>query len=133
MQELLFLCMPCRLNVLNKCMRFHRNICKGYQVIERTRFCDGRTDTQTDTQTDTPTDRRKEKKQYVSRPLQGGGGDMIYGPLCTSQNNLKTSKYAFIHRRLRLSLASAQSDVSLRCAFAGYQTGFADLKACSDT
>ena len=128
MQELLFLCMPCRLNVLNKCMKFHRNICKGYQVIERTRFCDGRTDTQTDRQTHRQT---QGKKQYVSRPLQGG--DIIYGPLCTSQNNLKTSKYAFIHRRLRLSLASAQSDVSLRCVFAGYQTGFADLKACSDT
>ena len=40
MQELRFLCMTCRLNVLCKCMKFHGNICNGYQVIERTRFCD---------------------------------------------------------------------------------------------
>ena len=40
-----------------------------YQVIERTRFCDG----QTDTQTHRPTDRQTQgEKQYVSRPLQGG-------------------------------------------------------------
>ena len=38
--ELLFLCMTRRLNVLSKCMKFHLNICNGYQVIERTRFCD---------------------------------------------------------------------------------------------
>ena len=37
------------------------------------------------------------------------------GLLCTSQNNLITSKYVFIHRRLRLSFASAQSDVSALC------------------
>ena len=40
MQELWFLCMTHRLNVLYKCMKFRRNICNGYQVIERTRFCD---------------------------------------------------------------------------------------------
>ena len=40
MQELWFLCMTRRLNVLYKCMKFRLNICNGYQVIERTRFCD---------------------------------------------------------------------------------------------
>ena len=40
MQELWFLCMTRRHNVLYKCMKFHWNICNGYQVIERTRFCD---------------------------------------------------------------------------------------------
>ena len=40
MQELWFLCMTRRRNVLYKCMKFHSNICNGYQVIERTRFCD---------------------------------------------------------------------------------------------
>ena len=40
MQELWFLRMTSRLNVLYKCMKFHRNICNGYQVIARTRFCD---------------------------------------------------------------------------------------------
>ena len=29
MQELWFLCMTCRLNVLYKCMKFHWNICNG--------------------------------------------------------------------------------------------------------
>ena len=38
--ELWFLCMTRRLNVLYKCMKFHLNIYNGYQVIERTRFCD---------------------------------------------------------------------------------------------
>ena len=53
MQELWFLCMTLRrLNVLYKCMKFRRNICNGYQVIERTRFCDGQTDTQTNRHTD---------------------------------------------------------------------------------
>ena len=33
-----------RLNVLNKCMKFRRNISNGNQVIERTGFCDGQTD-----------------------------------------------------------------------------------------
>ena len=33
-------------------MKLRRNICNGYQVIERTRFCDGQTDPQTDPQTD---------------------------------------------------------------------------------
>ena len=40
MQELWFLCMTLRLNVLYKSMKFRLNICNGYQVIERTRFCD---------------------------------------------------------------------------------------------
>ena len=40
MQELWFLCMTRRLNVLYKCMEICLNICNGYQVIERTRFCD---------------------------------------------------------------------------------------------
>ena len=65
MQELWFLCMTRRLNVLNKCMRFRLNICNGYQVIEQTQFCNGQTDRQTDPQT-------QGEKQYVSRPLHGG-------------------------------------------------------------
>ena len=65
MQELWFLCMTRRLNVLYKCMKFRLNICNGYQVIERTRFCDGQTDPQT-----------QGEKQYVSQPLQGG--DIIF-------------------------------------------------------
>ena len=65
MQELWFLCMTRRRNVLYKCMKFRSNICNGYQVIEPTRFCDGQTDTQTDRQ-------MQGEKQYVSRPLQGG-------------------------------------------------------------
>ena len=56
MQELWFLCMTRRLNVLYKCMKFHGNICNGYQVIERTRYCDGQTDPQTDRHTDPQTD-----------------------------------------------------------------------------
>ena len=45
-----------------------------YQVIERTRFCDGQTDRQTDRRTDRQKDRQTDArgKQYVSRPLQGG-------------------------------------------------------------
>ena len=35
--ELWFLRMTSCLNVLYKCMKFRRNISKGYQVIERTR------------------------------------------------------------------------------------------------
>ena len=35
--ELWFLCMIRRLNVLYKCMKFRRNTCNGYQVIERKR------------------------------------------------------------------------------------------------
>ena len=83
------------------------------------------TDGQTHRQTDPQTDARE---KTICLPTLAGG-DIIYGPLCTSQNNLKN---AFIHGRLRLSLASAQYDVSLHCAFAGYQMGFAD-SACSDT
>ena len=38
MQELWFLCMSRRLNVLYKCMKIRWNTSKGYQVIERTRY-----------------------------------------------------------------------------------------------
>ena len=41
--EFWFLCMTRRLNVLYKCMKFRWNIFDGYQVIERTRLCDGQT------------------------------------------------------------------------------------------
>ena len=40
-----------RLNVLYKCMKFRRNISNGYQVIERTQFCDRQTDRQMDRRT----------------------------------------------------------------------------------
>ena len=40
MQELCFLCMTRRLNMLYKYMKLHWNICNGYKVIERTPFCD---------------------------------------------------------------------------------------------
>ena len=47
-QGLWFLCMTRRIIVLYECMKFHRNILNGYQVIERTRFCDGQMDGRTD-------------------------------------------------------------------------------------
>ena len=47
MQELWFLCITRRFNVLYKCMKIRLS----YQVIEWTLFCDG--------QTDRPTDRHK--------------------------------------------------------------------------
>ena len=47
-QELWFLCMTLRLNVHNKCVNFHQHIFNRYQVVERTRFCDGKTDERTD-------------------------------------------------------------------------------------
>ena len=37
MQELWFLCMTRRLNVLYECMKFCSNTAYGYQVIEQTR------------------------------------------------------------------------------------------------
>ena len=69
-----------RPNVLNKCMKFRCNISNGYQVIERTRFCneqkgrqtDRQTDRQTNRRTDGRTDRRTQgEKQFISRPFQG--------------------------------------------------------------
>ena len=36
--------MTCRLNVLNKCMKFRRKTSNGNQVIEQTGFCDRQTD-----------------------------------------------------------------------------------------
>ena len=60
-----FLCMTCHQNVLYKCMKFLWNIPNGYQVIERTRFCDGQTLWKTDKWMDA------RGKQYVSRPFQG--------------------------------------------------------------
>ena len=48
MQELWFLCMTRHLNVLYKRMKVRCNVCNGYQVIERTPFCDGQTDRHTD-------------------------------------------------------------------------------------
>ena len=51
-----------RLNVLYECMKFHQNILNGYQVIERTRFCDGRTDRQTDGRADGRTDGRTDRQ-----------------------------------------------------------------------
>ena len=30
--------------LVNICMKFHEDILNGFQVTERTRFCDGRTD-----------------------------------------------------------------------------------------
>ena len=37
MQELWFLCMTCRLDVLYKCMKFRFNTSNCYQAIQRTR------------------------------------------------------------------------------------------------
>ena len=45
-------------------MKFHEDILNGFQVTERTRFCDGQTDGRTDGQTDG----RLWQKQYVSQP-----------------------------------------------------------------
>ena len=71
-----------RPNVLNKCMKFRCNISNGYQVIERTRFCDkqkGRqtdrqTNRQTNKQTDGQTDGHKGKSNLSPDPFRGGGG-----------------------------------------------------------
>ena len=86
--ELWFLCMACCLNVLYNCMKFPWNISKGFQVIERTWFCDGQMFLQLDTtwvltvlekfgnfvgpfvSTHRQTDARG--KKYVSWPFQGG-------------------------------------------------------------
>ena len=48
-QEVWFLCKTRRLNVLYKWLKFLWNISNGYQVIERTRFCDRQTDGQRQT------------------------------------------------------------------------------------
>ena len=58
------------LNVLYKCMKFHRNICNGYQVIERTQFCDGQTDPKRDRETDPQTDARY---KTICLPTLAGG------------------------------------------------------------
>ena len=64
-----------RPNVLNKCMKFRCNISNGYQVIERTRFCDeqkGRqTDKQTDGRMDGQTDGHKGKSNLSPDPFRG--------------------------------------------------------------
>ena len=46
-QELWFLRSVRRRMLINISMTFHENILNGFQVTERTRFCDGRTDRQT--------------------------------------------------------------------------------------
>ena len=43
-QELWFLCSAHRLMLINISMKFHEDILNGFQVTERTRFCDGQTD-----------------------------------------------------------------------------------------
>ena len=92
MQELCFLCMTRRPNVLNKCMKFRCNISNGYQVIERTRFCDeqkGRqTDRQTNKQTDGWTDRQTDTRgKAIYLPTLSGGGIIIH------QNETKKSAH----------------------------------------
>ena len=75
MQELWFLCMTRRLNVLYNCMKFRRNICNGYQVIERTRFVtDRQTDPQTHRPTDTQTHRHTDARgKTICLPTLAGG------------------------------------------------------------
>ena len=51
-QELWFLHSACCLLLVNSCMKFHEDILNGFQVIERTRFCDGQTDGWMDRQMD---------------------------------------------------------------------------------
>ena len=46
--ELWFLFAACHHMVLDISVKFHENISKGFQVIEWTQFCDGRTDGWTD-------------------------------------------------------------------------------------
>ena len=41
MQELWFLRSARRLMLLNMCMKLHEDTLNGFQVTERTRFCDG--------------------------------------------------------------------------------------------
>ena len=43
-QELWFLCSACCSIKLDIRMKFHEDILNGFQVRERTRFCDGQTD-----------------------------------------------------------------------------------------
>ena len=61
-QELRFLCSARRLMMLYICMKFVENILNGFQVIERTQFCDRWMD------------RQPWQKQYVSIPFRGWGG-----------------------------------------------------------
>ena len=48
MQELWFLHSACRLMLTDIYMKFREDSLNGFQVIERTRFCDRQTDGQTD-------------------------------------------------------------------------------------
>ena len=63
--ELRFLCSARRLMMLYISVKFHENILISFQVIERTRLRDGRTDRRTDNR----------GKNNMSPPLSGGGGD----------------------------------------------------------
>ena len=49
--KLWFLPSARRLILVNICMKFHEDTLSGFQVTERTRFCDGQTDGWSDRQT----------------------------------------------------------------------------------
>ena len=50
-------------------MKFHENILNGFQIIERTRLRDERTDRQTD--------RQPRQKQYISTPVRVRHNDVL--------------------------------------------------------
>ena len=61
--------------LVNICMKFHEDILNGFQVTERTRFCDGQTDVRTDRQMDRQMDRqtngRPGQKKMFPNPKGG--------------------------------------------------------------
>ena len=64
MQELWFLHSAHRLMLIDICMKFRKDNLNDFQVIERTRFCDRRTDERTDAREKTiciPTPKGRDK------------------------------------------------------------------------
>lgn len=68
MPELQFLRTAHHLTLINIYMKFREDSLNGFQVIERIRMCDRRTD------------RRPGEKQYVSPKKKISGGDIIIIP-----------------------------------------------------
>ena len=62
--------------LVNVCMKFHEDTLNGFQVTERTRFCDGQTDGRTDVQT-------TQEKTICLPTLKGG--DIISRKLMLSK------------------------------------------------
>ena len=66
--------------LVNICIKFHEDILNGFQVTERTRFCDGQTDRRTDGRTDGQTDRRTDDPGKNNMSPNPNGGDIIIFP-----------------------------------------------------